>query len=199
LMVLAGDNQHDPHEIPQVLAPVLDGEADYVVGDRMSAYQKGNGMSPFRFVGNRLLTMMTHLITGLDVKDSQCGYTAITSDALRSLDLKHITDSWGVPNDFLIECACHGLRVKYLHIKTRPGFRRSYISLYSYVPRMVFILLRGALRIAKARAGKGKIAQSRPMNAREKMLEEQIPIIQRHCWQSETSVALLTLVGLFWK
>jgi glycosyltransferase involved in cell wall biosynthesis len=171
LVVLAGDNQHDPHEIPQVLMPILDGEADYVVGDRLSTYQKGSGMSPFRFLGNRILTMMTRVTTGLDVKDSQCGYTAITKEALNSLDLKRITDSWGVPNDFLVECACHGLRVKYVQINARRGFRRSYIRIYSYVPRMVFILLRGALRVAKARAGKGKITQSHPLRALEKCTE----------------------------
>jgi len=171
LLVLAGDNQHDPQEIPKILQPVLDGEADYVVGDRLSTYQRGNGMSPLRFVGNRMLTTATRVITGIDVRDSQCGYTAITREALRKLDLDRVTDSWGVPNDFLIECACRGLRVRYVQIKARAGFRRSYIRLYSYVPRMTFILLRGALRIAKTKMDKGEIPRSGPLSSRKMMLE----------------------------
>jgi glycosyltransferase involved in cell wall biosynthesis len=153
LLVLAGDDQHDPCEISKILKPVLEGEADYVVGDRLSACTRGNGMSPVRFVGNRMLTLATRTITGIDVRDSQCGYTAITRKALEILDLHRISDSWGVPNDFLIECACRGLRVKYVQVKARAGLRRSYIRLYSYVPRMVFILLRGTLRIARSRTG----------------------------------------------
>jgi glycosyltransferase involved in cell wall biosynthesis len=158
LLVLAGDDQHDPHEIPKMLEAVLRGDADYVVGDRLSTYQRGNGMSHFRFVGNRMLTMATHIITGIDIRDSQCGYTAITRKALKRLDLDRVTDSWGVPNDFLVECACRGLRVKNVQIKARAGSRRSYIRLYSYLPRMTFILLRGAVRIARARVGKGEIS-----------------------------------------
>jgi glycosyltransferase involved in cell wall biosynthesis len=184
LLVLAGDDQHDPHEIPRVLDPVLNGEADYVVGDRLSAYERGNGMSPLRFVGNRMLTMATRVVTGIDVRDSQCGYTAITRKALGKFDLERVTDSWGVPNDFLIECACRGLRVRYVEIKAQPGFRRSYIRLYSYVPRMTFILLRGALRIARARVGKGEIFAFGPLSSGKSMLEGHTSVTHKHGHQS---------------
>ncbi len=36
LVVVAGDGQHDPREIPKILKPVITGSADYVVGDRLS-------------------------------------------------------------------------------------------------------------------------------------------------------------------
>jgi glycosyltransferase involved in cell wall biosynthesis len=150
LLVVAADGQHDPREIGKVFQPILDGEADYVVGDRLSARPLGNGMSPLRFVGNRILTIATRLITGIDVKDSQCGYTAITRAALNNMDLERITNSWGVPNDFLVECACRGLRVKYVQIEAKAGLRHSYIRLHSYLPRMTFILARGAVRILRA-------------------------------------------------
>jgi glycosyltransferase involved in cell wall biosynthesis len=150
LLVLAADGQHDPREIPKIVQPVLDGEADYVVGDRLSARPLGCDMSPLRFAGNRILTMATRLITGIDVRDSQCGYTAVTRTALSIMDLERITDSWGVPNDFLVECACCGLRVKYVEIKARAGLRHSYIKIHSYLPRLTFILARGALRMLRA-------------------------------------------------
>jgi glycosyltransferase involved in cell wall biosynthesis len=180
LLVLAGDNQHDPQEIPKILQPVLHGEADYVVGDRLSTCVRGNGMSPLRFAGNRLLTMATRVITGIDVKDSQCGYTAISREALNRLDLERITDSWGVPNDILIECARRGLRVKYVQVKARAGIRRSYIRLYSYVPRMTFILLRGALRIARARKGKGGIHDSGSLTAGKETREGHSSVVREH-------------------
>lgn len=120
----------------------------------MSACPRGDGMSPLRFVGNRMLTIATRIITGIDIRDSQCGYTVVTREALDRLNLERITDSWGVPNDFLIECACRGLRVRCVKVKARAGVRRSYIRLYSYVPRMVYILLRGTIRIASARKEK---------------------------------------------
>jgi glycosyltransferase involved in cell wall biosynthesis len=186
VLVLAGDGQHDPSEIPRIIQPIRDGKADYVVGDRLGRYQPGDEMSPLRFAGNKTLTLMTRIITGIDVRDSQCGYTAIAREALMSFDLERITDSWGVPNDFLIECACLGLKVKYTQIKARRGFRRSYIRLYSYVPRMIFILLRGALRIARARIGKGKIPRSLPPGARKSTTEQHVPILRKHHRRSES-------------
>jgi glycosyltransferase involved in cell wall biosynthesis len=185
VLVLAGDGQHDPSEIPRIIQPIRDGEADYVVGDRLCGYQRGGGMSPLRFAGNKTLTLMTRAITGMDVRDSQCGYTAIARDALMSFDLERITDSWGVPNDFLVECSCRGLKVKYVRIKARPGFRRSYIRIYSYVPRMMFILVRGALRVARGKFGKGKMPRSLELRVGKPMTERQISIVSRHGQRSE--------------
>jgi glycosyltransferase involved in cell wall biosynthesis len=151
LVVLAGDAQHDPREMNKLVRPIIEGTADYVVGDRLSNCTIGNGMSPLRFVGNRLLTIITRLITGINVKDSQCGYTAITSSALRKMALERVTDAWGVPNDLLIECVCCGLRVKYVQVSARAGLRHSYIKLRSYLPRMAFILARGTVRVLRAK------------------------------------------------
>jgi dolichol-phosphate mannosyltransferase len=151
LVVVAGDGQHDPSEIPRILEPVLSGNADYVVGDRLSSSLLETDMTIFRYVGNRMLSTLTRLLTGLEVKDSQCGFTAITREALQKLDLQWITNTWGVPNDFLFECAAQRLRVRYVKVQAHRGERRSYIRIYSYVPRMVFVLLRGRMRLVRAR------------------------------------------------
>jgi glycosyltransferase involved in cell wall biosynthesis len=180
LLVLAGDDQHDPREIPRILYPIFKGDADYVVGDRLSGNSRGKCMSPFRLVGNQMLTVATRVITGIPVRDSQCGYTAITSEALRRLNLDRITDSWGVPNDILIECACRGLRVRCVPIQARTGFRRSYIRLHAYVPRLFLILARGAFRIARARMGRKEKPARQPLNEARPSLQEHAPPSLRH-------------------
>ncbi len=152
LVVVAGDGQHDPTEIPKLLEQVQNGSADYVVGDRLSASRPKNEMSSFRYVGNLILTLLTRTLSGLDVRDSQSGFTAVTRDALEKFDLQWITNSWGVPNDFLFECAAQNIRVKYVGVNTHRGKRHSYIRIYSYIPRMIFVLLRGRLRLVRARA-----------------------------------------------
>jgi glycosyltransferase involved in cell wall biosynthesis len=151
LIVVAGDGQHDPREIPRILEPVLGGYADYVVGDRLNSSLHESDMTAFRYVGNRMLSLLTRMLTELDVKDSQCGFTAITREALEKLDLQWVTNTWGVPNDFLFECATQRLRVKYVDIKAYRGERRSYIRIPSYIPRMVFVLLRGRVRLVRFR------------------------------------------------
>ncbi len=151
IVVLAADGQHDPHEIGSIVAPIARGEADYVIGNRLSESPCLNGMSPLRYVGNRMLTMLTRMITGIDIRDSQCGFTAIERKALSEVDLQWLSDSWGVPNELLFECARLSKRVKYVPVKARPANRRSYIRLHSFLPRITFVLCRGSVRIAKSR------------------------------------------------
>lgn len=145
-VVVAGDGQHDPQEISTLIQPILDDEADYVVGDRLSVRPRTNDMPTHRYLGNRLLTYLTRKITGLDVRDSQCGFTAISAAGLRRISFGFLSDRWGIPNDMLLECAMRGLRVKYVPIKTTYGGRRSYIKLPGFAIRLLGILARGALR-----------------------------------------------------
>jgi glycosyltransferase involved in cell wall biosynthesis len=151
VVVVAGDGQHVPGEIASLVNPILEGVADYVVGDRLTNCEIGTRIRPFRYVGNRLLSQFTHWIVGFDVRDSQCGFTAAARGALEKFDLNWVSNSWGVPNDFLFECARLGLRVKYVKVSAMLGYRHSYIRTRTYVPRMIFILARGALRVLKAR------------------------------------------------
>jgi glycosyltransferase involved in cell wall biosynthesis len=146
VMVVAGDGQHDPHDIPALIQPILDHEADYVVGDRLSSNPLTGGMPRYRFLGNRLLTYMTRKLTKLDVKDSQSGYTAISRTALRKINIAFLSDRWGVPNDMLLECAMRGLCVKYVPVKAIYGGRKSYVSLPGFAIRLIAILVRGFLR-----------------------------------------------------
>ncbi len=70
LVVVAGDSQHDPREIPRILEPALNGNADYVVGDRLNSSLRETDMTAFRYVGNQMLSLLTRMLTGLKVKDS---------------------------------------------------------------------------------------------------------------------------------
>jgi dolichol-phosphate mannosyltransferase len=146
VLVVAGDGQHDARDIPQLIQPILDGEAEYVVGDRLSSNPLTGGMPKHRYYGNLLLTYLTKRITKLDVKDSQCGFTAISRAGLRKINFGFLSDRWGIPNDMLLECAMRGLRVKYVPIKSIYTGRKSYIKLPSFAVRLLAILVRGSLR-----------------------------------------------------
>ena len=65
----SGDGQHDSNDIPRIMEPVLDGEADVALGKR---WGKTDGMPLHRQAGKRALDYTTAAFTGL-VTDSQCG------------------------------------------------------------------------------------------------------------------------------
>jgi len=123
------------------------GWVDYVAGDRLSHDPLVYGMPPLRYLGNVLLTFLTRLITGIDAKDSQCGYTAITRTALEKVDFDSLSNSWGITNTLLAECKHKHLKVKSVPVSTHYGARASYIRLPAYVPRMLIVLLRSFLKI----------------------------------------------------
>ena len=85
LVILDGDGQHDPADIPRLIRPILEGEADVVVGSRFI----GQTARPplYRRVGQRILTGITNVGSGRSLTDSQSGCRAYSSEALRSLNL----------------------------------------------------------------------------------------------------------------
>ena len=90
-VVMAGDGQMHPDDMPGLLLPLLANEADYVKGDRR-AWPKARRIIPAsRWVGIRALETLTRLSTGLTTfHDFQCGYTASRLAILARLDLDQI-------------------------------------------------------------------------------------------------------------
>jgi glycosyltransferase involved in cell wall biosynthesis len=79
---LDGDGQHDPTEIRKVLAPVLAGEADIVVGSRFAAAGAGYRSSRSRRLGIRLLAWVVSRIVGRRVTDPTSGFQALNHHAI---------------------------------------------------------------------------------------------------------------------
>jgi glycosyltransferase involved in cell wall biosynthesis len=117
-VVMAGDAQMDPADLPALVAPVIAGEADYAKGDRLS-HPGARGFMPVkRWLGNHVLTVLTRFATGLRVRDSQCGYTAIARVAAERIRIEALWPRYGYPNDLLGRIAAAGLRVR--DVRVRP-------------------------------------------------------------------------------
>jgi glycosyltransferase involved in cell wall biosynthesis len=85
-VIMAGDNQMDPLQLPRLLDPVVDGTADYAVGDRLSKLKHQKGMSTWRRLGNFLLKWLTRIAAwNMHITDPQNGYTAVSREALEKL------------------------------------------------------------------------------------------------------------------
>lgn len=72
-----GDGQHDPAQLARILAPVLRGEADIVVGSRFAAEEGGYRSSRPRRAGIRLLAWVVSRIAGQRVTDTTSGFQAL--------------------------------------------------------------------------------------------------------------------------
>ncbi|MBN1439936.1 MAG: glycosyltransferase family 2 protein [Anaerolineales bacterium] len=85
-VVLDGDGQHRPEDIPTVIAPIHDEKADIVVGSR---YLEQQSHIPFvRILGHRFFNSFTNWLTGTHVTDSQSGFRAFSTKALQRIKFK---------------------------------------------------------------------------------------------------------------
>lgn len=118
-VVMAGDGQMDPADLLAVVAPVVDGRADYVKGNRF-LHVRARDMPFLRRAGSAALARWTRTLTGLRVDDTQCGYTAVSARALKSIPLRELWPRYGYPNDLLVMFAARGIRVT--EVPVRPVY-----------------------------------------------------------------------------
>ena len=83
LVLIDGDAQHEPEDIPRLLQPVLEGEADIVVGSRF--LQTKSRIPRFRALGQRILTFLTNIGAEVKLTDSQSGFRAFSPKAVETL------------------------------------------------------------------------------------------------------------------
>jgi glycosyltransferase involved in cell wall biosynthesis len=123
LVFLDGDGSEVPEDLPRVLAPLLRGEADLVLGSRMLGEQEPGSLSPHQRWGNRLVVGLLGLLTGVRLSDFG-PFRAVRVEALRRLDMSHPTSGW--PIEMVAKAIRRGLRIVEVPVRTRP--RRSGVS-----------------------------------------------------------------------
>lgn len=97
-----GDGQMDPGLIPDFVAPIAAGEADYSKGNRFFDLEQIRAMPTARLFGNAALSFMTKLSSGYwDLFDPTNGYTAIHRDVARYLPFKKISSRYFFETDML--------------------------------------------------------------------------------------------------
>jgi glycosyltransferase involved in cell wall biosynthesis len=144
VVVMAGDAQMDPGDLPRLLAPLARGQADYAKGNRLFTGQAWKIIPRHRYVGNAVLSLLTKVASGYwHVADSQSGYTAVTVEALKVLQLDRLYKRYGFPNHLLVELNNYDFRVRDVPIKPVYGIgEQSGIRLPSVIPRLSWLLLK---------------------------------------------------------
>ena len=146
VVVMAGDNQMDPAQLPRLLMPIIEGKADYTKGNRLISREFRTGMSRWRTVGNSILTMITKIGSGYwSIMDPQNGYTAISRQALEAINLDSVYTYYGYCNDLLIKLNAFGIRTMDIVIPARYGNERSHITYGKYILKVAPMIFRGFL------------------------------------------------------
>jgi glycosyltransferase involved in cell wall biosynthesis len=107
LITLDGDGQHLPDELPRILAPLSNGEADVVIGSRfLGEYQ----IRRYRKFGIDVITWLYNLGSPVEVRDAQSCYRGYSRKALDTLSITE--NGFGFSVELLVQARKQGLAIK---------------------------------------------------------------------------------------
>jgi glycosyltransferase involved in cell wall biosynthesis len=108
------DLEYDPAEVPMLIQPIMDGNADVVYGSRLSGGRPQRAYLYWHMVGNKVLSHVTGLLYNTTLTDMETGYKAFRSDVLKSLDLHE--DGFGIEPEITAKICKQRLRIYELPI-----------------------------------------------------------------------------------
>ncbi len=88
VIIQDADLEYDPKDFPRLLEPIEAGQADVVYGTRFSGGGAHRVLFFWHSLGNRLLTLISNMLTNLNLSDMEVGYKVFRAEALKGIDLK---------------------------------------------------------------------------------------------------------------
>ncbi|MBI5680869.1 MAG: glycosyltransferase family 2 protein [Methanobacterium sp.] len=116
IVTMDSDGQHNPEEIPKIIRPIEDGEADIVNGSRYIEGKEKNTPIYRRF-GQTVLDTATNVGSGIPITDSQSGFRAFAASTVPTF--RFSCADFGIESEMLIDAANAGLKIKEVKIGVR--------------------------------------------------------------------------------
>ena len=155
VVMLHGDGQYAPESMPDLIAPLVNGEADAVFGSRImikGAARKG-GMPLYKFVGNRILSKFENAALGTDLTEFHSGYRAYSVEALKRIPFEQNSDGFNFDTQIIIQLHDAGMRIAEVPIPTYYGDEICYVDGMGYAKDVTKDVV--AYRLQKAGFGDG--------------------------------------------
>ena len=137
VVMLHPDNQYDATKVPDMVAPILAGQADMVLGSRLlggrQATLKG-GMPIWKYVSNRFLTTCENLTFGTRLSEAHTGFRAYSRRLLQTIPFLINSDDFVFDSEVIAQAVAFGFRIREVPVATRyfpeassVNFRRSVV------------------------------------------------------------------------
>ena len=121
VVMLHGDAQYAPEELPKLLKKMEKTDADLVFGSRMRGNPLKGGMPFWRYMGNRFLTFVENKVLDWNLSEFHSGYRIYKVDALKKIPFNKLPDDYWFDTDILIQFKVRNLKVDEAPIPTYYG------------------------------------------------------------------------------
>ena len=125
VVFLDGDYSDRPSELPILLGPIIQGQADITLGSRLGEQRIPAALPWHQAFGNRLAAGLIRLLYGLKITDLG-PFRAGRADLIRALALEETTYGWAV--EMILKSALNGFRVVEVPVTYYPRIGKSKIS-----------------------------------------------------------------------
>jgi len=110
LLVQDADLEYDPGGYPELLAPILRGQADVVFGSRFHGGGAHRVLFFWHMVGNKLITLLSNIVTNLNLTDIEAGYKVFRREVIERLQLRE--NRFGIEPEIVAKVAAiPGVRI----------------------------------------------------------------------------------------
>lgn len=109
ILIQDADLEYDPSEYPKLLAPILAGDADVVIGSRFAGSEAHRVVYFWHMVGNRFLTLLSNVMSDINLTDMECGYKVFRSELLKKIRLTE--DRFGFEPEIVAKMAKQKCRI----------------------------------------------------------------------------------------
>lgn len=120
VVMLHPDYQYDPTLLPELMAPIKNGEADIVLGSRfLSGETLKQGMPWWKYLGNIFLTKLENWTLGLRLSEYHTGYRAYSRRVLEEIPFSLNSDKFVFDQEMLVQAAHLGFKIKEVPVPTK--------------------------------------------------------------------------------
>lgn len=133
------DNQYEAEDIPKLTQPILDGSADYVIGER--PISSTDHFSPTKKLLQRLGSWVVRVASGTDIPDAPSGFRAMSRECAKQLN---VYSDYTYTLETIIQTGQKNMAISSVPIRTNEDLRPSRLlsSIPDYIRRSVFTIIR---------------------------------------------------------